>query len=317
MLARLLPDRFILWLIAALLLGMALPARGSAAEIIDAVTLGAIFLLFFLHGVRLPREALTAGVTDWRFHAAVLLVTFAVFPLAGAALATFFPGLLAPGLWTGILFLCALPSTVQSSIAFTSMGRGNVAGAVAAAAFSNLAGVFLTPLLVALLVGSEGVSLSGGAILRIVGLIFLPFLLGHALRPLLARWADRTRGLVLVVDKGTILLAVYGAFAAATVEGIWHRIPQGQLFALFGLSAVLLAAALGASLAIGRAFPPASRSAILFCGSVKSLATGASMARILFPGAAAGMAILPVMIFHPMQLIVCAWIAARIGASRA
>ncbi len=317
MLARLLPDRFILWLIAALLLGMVLPVRGSAAEIIDAVTLGAIFLLFFLHGVRLPREALKGGVTDWRFHAAVLLITFAIFPLAGVTLATLFPGLLAPGLWTGILFLCALPSTVQSSIAFTSMARGNVAGAVAAAAFSNLAGVFLTPLLVALLIGSEGVALSAGAILRIVGLIFLPFLLGHGLRPLLHRWADRHPGVVLVVDKGTILLAVYGAFAAATVEGIWDRIPEGQLLALFALSAVLLAAALGASLAIGRAFSPASRSAILFCGSVKSLATGASMARILFPGAAAGMAILPVMIFHPMQLIVCAWIAARIDASRA
>lgn len=317
MLARLLPDRFILWLIAALALGIALPARGSAAAAIDAVTLGAIFLLFFLHGVRLTREALRSGVTDWRFHAAILLITFAIFPLAGGGLAKLVPGLLEPGLWTGVLFLCALPSTVQSAIAFTSMARGNVGGAVAAAAFSNLAGVFLTPLLVALLVGGEGMALSTGAVLRIVALIFVPFLLGHALRPLLSGWADRHPGLVFAVDKGTILLAVYGAFAAATVEGIWNRIPQAQLLALFGLCLVLLVIALLSSLALGRFFPPASRSAILFCGSVKSLAAGASMARILFPGAAAGMAILPVMIFHPLQLIVCAWIAARIGGPRA
>jgi sodium/bile acid cotransporter 7 len=314
MLARLLPDRFILWLIAALLLGMALPARGPAASAIDRFTLAAIFLLFFLHGARLPREALKAGATDWRFHVAILLITFAIFPAAGATLARLLPGLLEPGLWTGILFLCALPSTVQSSIAFTSVAGGNVAGAVAAAAFSNLAGVFLTPLLVASMIGGEGLALSAGAILRIIGLIFLPFLLGHALRPLLHRRVERYPKLVLTVDKGTILLAVYGAFAAATVEGIWQRIPEGQLLALFALCLVLLSVALLAGLALGRAFPPASRSAILFCGSVKSLASGVSMARILFPGAAAGMAILPVMIFHPLQLIVCAWIAARIGA---
>lgn len=316
MLARLIPDRFLLGLIAALALGIAVPVRGAAAAATDAVTLGAIFLLFFLHGARLPREALAAGIADWRFHAAVLLLTFALFPAIGVALASLFPRLLSPGLWTGFLFLCALPSTVQSSIAFTSVARGNVAAAVAAAAFSNLAGVFLTPLLVALLLGGEGVALSASAILRIVALLFLPFLAGHALRPRLRRALDARAGLVAIVDKGTILLAVYGAFAAATVAGVWSRIPPGELALLAVLCLALLTLVLLASLAVGRAFPPESAIAILFCGSVKSLATGASMARILFPGAAAGMAILPVMIFHPIQLLICAWIAARIGARR-
>lgn len=316
MVARLLPDGFLLWLIAALALGLALPVRGAAAAAADAATLTAIFLLFFLHGARLPREALTAGIGDWRFHAAVLLLTFALFPAIGSAFAALFPRLLEPGLWAGFLFLCALPSTVQSSIAFTSVARGNVAGAVAAAAFSNLAGVFLTPLLVALLVGGDGASLSAGAILRIALLIFLPFLAGHALRPWLGRAVEARPGLVAIVDRGTILLAVYGAFAAATVAGIWSRIPPGELALLALLCLALLTLVLLASLAVGRAFPPASAIAILFCGSVKSLATGVSMARILFPGAAAGMAILPVMIFHPIQLLICAWIAARIGARR-
>ena len=311
MLARLLPDRFILWLLAALLLGARFPVGGTAAILVDWATLAAIFALFFLHGVRLPREALVGGVTDWRLHLAILALTFALFPMAGLMLSLALPGLLAAELWTGLLFLCALPSTVQSSIAYTSIGRGNVAGAVAAAAFSNLIGVFLTPLLAALILQAQGASLSLAAVGKIFALLFLPFLLGHALRPrLFSRVAERPK-LTALVDKGTILLAVYGAVSAATIEGVWQRLPGNEIATLCVLLLALLGLILVAAWALGRlgGFSPESRAAILFCGSVKSLASGAPMARILFPGAAAGLIILPVIIFHTLQLIVCAWIA--------
>ena len=311
MLARLLPDRFILWLLAAVLLGLRLPVSGGPAVAVDWLTLAAIFALFFLHGVRLPREALLSGVTDWRLHLAILALTFAVFPIAGLALSLALPGLLAPELWMGLLFLCALPSTVQSSIAYTSIARGNVAGAVAAAAFSNLIGVFATPMLVAAMLEAQGAEISLGGVARIFALLFLPFVLGHALRPLLLPLVANRPRLTTIVDKGTILLAVYGAFSAATIEGVWTRLPGGDIALLAALLLGLLALALAAAWALGRAggFSPESRAAILFCGSVKSLASGAPMARILFPGAAAGLIILPVMIFHTLQLIVCAWIA--------
>ena len=315
MLARLLPDRFILWLLVALLLGIRVPVAGAAAAAVDGLTLAAIFALFFLHGVRLPREALFAGVTDWRLHLAILALTFALFPLAGLALAFALPGLLAPELWTGLLFLCALPSTVQSSIAYTSIARGNVAGAVAAAAFSNLIGVFATPLLAVLMLQAQGAAISFAAIGKIFALLFLPFLLGHALRPLLVAAVARRPALTTLVDKGTILLAVYGAFSAATVDGVWRRLPPDQVAWLTALLLALLALVLAAAAALGRfgGFSRESRAAILFCGSVKSLASGAPMARILFPGAAAGLVILPVMIFHTLQLIVCAWIAGALA----
>lgn len=311
MLARLLPDRFILWLLAAVLLGLRLPVAGAAAAAVDALTLAAIFALFFLHGVRLPREALVAGVTAWRLHLAILGLTFALFPLAGLALSLAMPGLLAPELWTGLLFLCVLPSTVQSSIAYTSIARGNVAAAVAAAAFSNLVGVLLTPLLAALMLEAQGAAISPAGIGKIFGLLFLPFLLGHAARPWLLPPVAKRPALTMTVDKGTILLAVYGAFSAATIDGVWTRLPRSDLAVLAALLLALLLLVLGAAAALGRLgrFPRASRIAILFCGSVKSLASGAPMARILFPGAAAGLVLLPVMIFHTLQLIVCAWIA--------
>jgi sodium/bile acid cotransporter 7 len=316
MLRRVFPDPFILWLLGAVLLGSVLPVRGLAAGIVDAATLAAIFLLFFLHGVRLPREALLSGLTDWKLHLAILVSTYAVFPLAGLTLQAIAPGLLTPALWAGILFLCALPSTVQSSIAFTSMAGGNVAGAVAAAAASNLLGVFLTPLLVSLMLSASGADFSAAGIVKIVLLLLLPFVLGHLLRPwLFGRVKERPK-LTTSVDKGTILLAVYGAFSAAAVEGLWSRIPAAALAAVVAICLVLLGIILVATAAIGRLgrFEQGSRAALLFCGSVKSLASGVPMARILFPGPVAGFVILPIMIFHSVQLIVCAWIAARLAA---
>ena len=316
MLRRILPDRFILWLLAAVAAASLLPVSGAAALWLDRATLAAIFALFLLHGVRLPREALVAGLADWRLHLAILGATYALFPLAGLGLSALFPGLLSPALWTGILFLCALPSTVQSSIAYTSMAGGNVAGAVAAAAFSNLLGVFLTPLLLALMLEAQGASVSLAGVGKIAALLFLPFLLGHALRPWLFPMVAKRPRLTTIVDKGTILLAVYGAFSAAAVEGLWRRIPPGELGLLALLCLVLLALILAAAWAIGRlgGFSRESRAAILFCGSVKSLASGVPMARILFPGPAAGLVILPIMLFHTLQLVVCAWIAGRMAA---
>jgi len=318
-LARLLPDRFILWLLVAVLLGLRLPVTGEAAVAVEWATLAAVFALFFLHGVRLPREALIGGVTDWRLHLAILAITFAIFPLAGLALTFALPSLLAPELWTGLLFLSVLPSTVQSAIAYTSLARGNVAGAVAAAAFSNLIGVFLTPLLVLALLEAQGAGVSLGGIGRIFALLFLPFVLGHALRPWLLALVSARPKLTALVDKGVILLAVYGAFSAATIEGVWRRLPPMEIAVLGALLLGLLALVLLATVAVGRlgGFARPNRVTILFCGSVKSLISGAPMARILFPGAAAGVVLLPIMIYHALQLIVCAWIAGAMARSAA
>jgi sodium/bile acid cotransporter 7 len=313
--SRLLPDRFILWLLGSVALGLAIPASGLFLRAVDAFTLFAIFALFFLHGVRLPREALIGGVRDWRLHLAILAITFALFPIAGLVLSSLFPELLAPELWTGLLFLCALPSTVQSAIAYTSIARGNVAGAVAAAAFSNLIGVFMTPLLVTVMLGAESAAINLEGVARIFALLFLPFLVGHALRNRLLTRVNAHPKLVQLVDKGTILLAVYGAFSAATVAGIWNRLGGNDLFILSLVLSSLLAFIIAAAWLIGRLgrFSEESRAAILFCGSVKSLASGAPMARILFPGAAGAVIILPIMIFHTLQLILCAWIAAQLA----
>ena len=313
---RLLPDTFTQLLVGAVILASLMPISGVAAEWFGIATNIAIALLFFLHGARLSREAIIAGLTHWRLHLLVLACTFVAFPLLGLGIQALAPaGLLTAELVIGILFLCALPSTVQSSIAFTSIARGNVAAAVCSASISNLLGVFLTPLLVSILLATHGgMPLNLAAIMKIVLELFLPFVAGHLSRPLLGCWVERHRQLLAITDRGTVLLVVYIAFSASVVEGLWQLLPLSALAALLGITATMLAIALGGTTWLSRrlGFNREDEIAIVFCASKKSLASGVPTAKILFAGnPALGLIVLPVLLYHQIQLMACAVIAQR------
>jgi solute carrier family 10 (sodium/bile acid cotransporter), member 7 len=313
-LRRFLPDPFIIVLLLTIGLSGVLPVQGGYATWLGVVATGAVVLLFFLHGLRLPRENLIAALQHWRLHLLILACTYLVLPALGFGLQLAWPELLPPSLWTGVLFLCVLPSTVQSSIAFTSIAGGNVGGAVASAAASNLLGVIVTPLLIALLLHSgAGTGPSFSGIWKIVLQLLLPFAVGHLCRPWLADWAARNKEFMTYTDRSTIVLAVYSAFSAAVIGGIWARIPLGGLLVLLAICAGLLAAVLWLCGWFARiaGFGRADEIAIVFCGSQKSLASGVPMARVLFAGPEVGFALLPIMIFHQLQLMASAWLARR------
>jgi solute carrier family 10 (sodium/bile acid cotransporter), member 7 len=306
-------EPFVLMLLGTVLLASLVPVRGAAVPLADALTTAGIVLLFFLHGAKLSREALLQGARNWRLHLAVLATTFVLFPLLGLGLSAL--PMLAGPMAAGVLFLTLLPSTVQSSIAFTAIARGNVAAAVCSASFSNLIGIFVTPALVALLMTLPGghVAISLDSIETIALQLLAPFLLGHALRPWIGGFVSRQKKLVTMVDRGSILLVVYTAFSAAVVEGLWSRVSGETLALLLLVCCALLVAVLGLTWALGRLLGFSREDAIvlLFCGSKKSLASGVPMAGVLFPAAQVGAVILPVMIFHQIQLIACAVIARR------
>jgi sodium/bile acid cotransporter 7 len=310
------PDNFTLAIVAAVGFASLLPAGGAAAAAVHVATSLAIALLFFLHGARLSREAVLAGALHWRLHSVVMCSTFVLFPALGLALRYTLGSALPASLLDGLMFLCLLPSTVQSSIAFTSIARGNVAAAVCSASLSNLLGIFLTPALVALLM-----NLKGGVSFAEVGAIVLqllaPFLAGHLLRPWIGAFVARHRAAVGFVDRGSILLVVYSAFSAAVLNGIWNVLDVADLAKLVVVCAMLLAVVLATTTAVARrlAFERADEIAIVFCGSKKSLASGVPMAGVLFPLAQVGMVVLPLMLFHQIQLLVCAALARRYASS--
>ena len=213
-------EPYVIALFGMVVLASIIPVRGEAAHGLNIVVKLAIALLFFLHGAKLSRENVVAGLTHWRLHLLILAFTFMMFPILGLVISKI--SILPTTLAAGMLFLCCLPSTVQSSIAFTSMARGNVAAAVVAASASNLFGIFITPLLVSLLMHTQG-GASGGwkSVQDIVVQLLLPFIAGQLARPLVSAWINKHKQLIGYVDRGSILLVVYAAFSEAVVGGIW------------------------------------------------------------------------------------------------
>lgn len=307
-------DPFLLLLLATVALASILPARGDGARIVGMVADAGIVLLFFLHGAKLSRAAIWDGTRAWKLHLAVLGTSFLLFPMIG--LATQQVGVIPDDMRAGLLFLTLLPSTVQSSIAFTAIARGNVAAAVVSASFSNLLGIVATPLLVALLMRQGGASVSLASIEGIVLQLLLPFLVGHLARPWIGKFVARHKAKIGWVDRGSILLVVYAAFSAAVVEGLWQSVSAGELALLAGVCCVMLATVLTLTFGLGRLIGLTREDAIVlqFCGSKKSLATGVPIAGVLFPAAAVGPILLPLMLFHQIQLMVCAVLARRYGA---
>ncbi|WP_134680355.1 bile acid:sodium symporter family protein [Paracoccus ravus] len=304
-------DSYMIMLLVTVLLGLLLPAQGVAADILRGVTYWAVALLFFLYGAKLDSASVRAGLLNWRLQGLSFAATYLVFPLLGLIFAALFGGLLGPQVTMGVLFLSVLPSTIQSSIAFTSMAGGNVPAAICSASLSNLIGVVLTPALVALMLHQGGGGISFDAVIRIGMQILLPFILGQLLRPLLGEFVKRHRVLTLTVDRGSILLIVYSAFSAGTVSGLWASIPPKSLIALILVMLVLLALVFGVMAAVGKLFrlPYEDRAVMFFCGSTKSLASGLPIATALFPAATLGATVLPVLVYHMAQLLACAMIA--------
>lgn len=315
MLAKLLSriDPYIAAIFGCVALASLLPARGATAEVLDYATDAAIAVLFFLYGARLSPKDTWEGVRNVKLQLVVLGFTFCVFPLIGLLSRVLVPHVLTPELYVGVVFLSALPSTVQSSIAFTSIARGNVAAALCAASASNLLGVLITPLLTGLLLSKQGVSFSGASLEKLVLQLLLPFFLGQLLRPLISRFVTRHKRVLSYVDRGSILLVVYCAFSEGVVAGIWQQVSKLSLALLIVVAGIYLAIVLGLSTWVSRklGFAKADEITIVMCGSKKSLASGVPIASVLFPAESVGLVVLPLMLFHQIQLIVCAWLARR------
>ncbi|WP_397475657.1 bile acid:sodium symporter family protein [Pusillimonas sp.] len=309
-------DPFLIKLLVAVLIASLLPARGVTAELLGWLTTFAIALLFFMHGARLSRDAVVSGMKHWRLHAVIFAMTFVLFPVLGLIGAPLTRIYLTPELQSGLLFLCCLPATVQSAIAFTSMARGNVPAAVCSASASSMLGVFITPVLVGLLLldtGSGSMGLQYGIIGKIMLQLLLPFVAGHLSRPLIGAWVARRNAMLKQLDQGAILLVVYTAFSAAVNDGLWARTSAGSMVAVVLTSVILLSLVMLISLGLARlmGLSVEDRIVLLFCGSKKSLATGIPMANILFASHVAGSIVLPLMVFHQIQLIASAIIAGR------
>lgn len=306
-------DWYIAAIVGMVVLASVLPARGDAAPVVANLTKAGIALVFFLHGAKLSPDAVLKGLLHWRLHGLVLATTFVLWPMVGLGAsqlpAWIVPAALAPGL----VYLACLPSTIQSAIGFTAIGKGNVAAAVCGASVSNLLGMIATPLLVGMLLDADGGALNFASFEAILLQLLAPFVAGQLLRRWAAPWIQRHAKPVSMVDRLSILLVVYNAFSGAVVAGIWSKVSAFDLGRIIVICIVLLAMSLGFMIWVARTrgFPKEDEIAIAFAGCNKSLAAGVPMAGVLFPAATVGFVLLPVMLYHQFQLMLCAALAQR------
>lgn len=315
-----------LMIAGAVLAGWLLPIRGAALDIAQDIIFAGIFMLFFLHGLRLPRRDVAMAARGWRLQMAMLGFSFAAMPMAGWAISQIFMAAgspLPPLVLTGIIYTAILPSTVQSAISYSSIAGGNIAASVVGAALSGLAGIIVTPLLALALLDQSGDHIFGvDAAVKIAALLLLPFLLGQGAQCWLGRWAAAQKNLLSVFDKLIILLAVYIALAGAVASGALEKFTGPAWTALLAALAVLLGFAFAGAALWGKFlhFDRGDRISLLFAGAHKSIATGAPMAAILF-GGNAGLVILPAVIYHTAQLLfsapLAAYLARRDGRGKA
>jgi sodium/bile acid cotransporter 7 len=310
-------DWFLIGMAAVTALAWLAPGPGAAGGWLhpETLTKAGIALIFFLLGLALSFQSLKAGALNWRLHVLVQSGTFVLFPLLGLALAAACAGKVQPDLRLGLFFLCALPSTVSSSVALTAAARGNVPGALFNATLSSLLGVFLTPLWIAWMMKSGGQAQPIAPVVQdLLRWLVMPLLVGQALRPWLGAWAEQNMKGINIVDRATVLLLVYTSFCESFRTHVWSGRGPATLALVFGASLALFAVAMTAIGLVSNllGFSREDRIAAMFCGSKKTLASGVPMAQLIFAGhPGIGLILLPIMIYHPLQLVICGTLAER------
>ncbi|MFM5952787.1 MAG: bile acid:sodium symporter family protein [Novosphingobium sp.] len=308
-------DPMVRLLVLAIALAVLLPVKGSAREVAQFVSNGAVFLLFFLNGLRLPRHEVVTGLTNHRLLWPLVAWCFGGMALVGWGLWQAGQGWMPALIALGFLYLGCLPSTVQSATAYSSLAGGNVASSVVAAALLNLLGVFVTAPLFSLLGGAQGAAFHGDALLKVVMILLVPFMLGQVAQGKLGGWVREHRQLATWFDRASIAIAVYVAFSGAVEQQFWTRVDAaGWLWLAGGVALFLSIGHLGAWVLGGLlGLDRPNRVSMLYAGAQKSIAMGAPLAAVLFSPAAAGVVLLPILLYHLAQLVVAAPLAARLN----
>ncbi|ENI4486954.1 bile acid:sodium symporter [Vibrio fluvialis] len=316
-LAKLKKEWFLVGMVVAIALATVTSEFGRSGGVIhlDQLTGIGIAIVFFLHGLGLSPQAIKAGLTNWRLHVYIQMATFVVYPILWVIFGEAFLAYMPSALAFGFCYLLVLPSTISSSVAMTSVGKGNVPGAIFNASLSSILGVFITPLLIQLFMGFEGVQLDLlDSVISISKLLLLPMIAGQIMRPYLVAWVDRHKAVVNKVDKYVILLIVYNAFCDSVVNGIWSEFSVGLLATSIIVCTVILLVMVHLIQWGARRtkFTLPDEVAAVFCGTKKTLAAGIPMAKVIF-GAdpSLGMILLPIMLYHPIQIFYCAVLANR------
>ncbi len=312
-------DWFILGLGGAILLAYIAPQIGCTRESFSPSELAnwLLTLIFFFYGLRLDFAQIKKGLSNYKLHIVVQLSTFALFPLLLLAYTAVFGAFKDQYLYLGVFFMCALPSTVSSSVVMVSIASGNIPAAIFNASLSGILGIFITPLLMSFAMqGAMPDADLGPIFAKLFAQVLLPVVLGVLLNKRFGEWAKTKKRLFRNYDQSVILLIVYTSFCDSFYKHMFDALSLKDIVLLtIGLAAMFFAA-YAVILLVSKLlkFDRNDTITALFCGSKKSLAHGAVMSKVIVPDPSKiAIIILPIMIYHAFQLVVASIIAKKLA----
>jgi sodium/bile acid cotransporter 7 len=292
--------------------------RDDSPVPLDAIGSLGISLIFFFYGLKLARGKIISGVKNWKLHLLVQCSTFVLFPLIILLVHPFIHTQSALSIWLAFLFLGALPSTVSSSVVMVSIAKGNVPAAIFNASISGLIGIAITPLWMGLFLTQSSADFDLSEIyFKLTVEILGPVLLGLLLQRRLGKYAQQYSSQLSLFDKSVILLIIYKSFAESFDKHVFNSVQLHDLALITAASLVLFYVVYSATGYLARrfGFPREDQITAQFCGTKKSLVHGTVFSKILFQNSAAtGIMLLPLMLFHAMQIFIISIIASRLGS---
>ena len=312
-------DFFIVLLVASVSLAWLFPDIGAGEGMFSISWFAncGISVIFFFYGLKLNVEKLRADISNWRLHILVHAATFILFPLLTFLIRPLFYGENNLLLWVGIFYLAALPSTVSSSVVMVSIAKGNVPAAIFNASISSLIGIFITPLwMSAILSGSAEINIAGlwSIVVKLVLQLLLPLIAGILLNNRWGSFALRHQKKLRIFDQSVILLIVYTSFCSSFAMNLFSGFSKISIITCAVGMLVLFFVVFGIVSFICRHLKLNREDTITaqFCGSKKSLMHGSAMAKVIFSGyGGIGVILLPLMLYHSLQLIIVSAMARK------
>lgn len=311
-------DGFLMAIISVIIAAYFFPQPGIATKPVSLEKIGAygMSLIFFFYGLKLNMQRIVAALRNWRVHIVIQLTTFIIFPLIAILVKPLFPEQHFI-LWLGIFYLCVLPSTVSSSVVMVSIADGNIPSAIFNASISTLLGVFITPLwMMPYLTSGNNDFSAADIIFKLMLQVLVPVMLGLLLNKYWAVYAEKYKKQLRYFDQSIIVLIIYTSFCHSFYNHAFSGFSISLLIELLiGLTAFFfimffLVRVISRSLR----FNNKDTITVLFCGSKKSLVHGTVMSKVLFPASASvSVILLPLMLYHALQLIFASIIAQKIA----
>ena len=304
---------FIFALFLAIILAWLFPAALNDLPLGWIIDIG-IGLIFFFYGLKLAPAELKLGFFNYRSHIFIQLTTFLVFPLLTFLFIPLFEGGTTSNLWIAIFFLGVLPSTVSSSVVMVAIAKGNLPTAIFNASISGLIGIIATPLWLSLFMLKTGGFSITAIITKLLLQIVLPLMLGLLLQRFLGNFARAHSKKLSLFDKSVIVLIVFSSFSTSFASNLFASLDPLSLVKLSVIVVLLFFAVYAFTGYVCKLFNFSLQDTITvkFAGTKKSLVHGSVMAKIIFGSSASlGLFLLPIMLYHILQLILVAIFAER------